>query len=79
MLTALLSSSCVCFSSVFIGYSQREIATTEYCAVFEYYLQPTYDFIQELLLHGPDVEVIHPNHLRLLMKQRITDMIELYK
>ena len=67
------------FRSLPLHHSQREIATTEYCSVFEYYLQPTYDFIQELLLHGPDVEVIHPNHLRLLMKQRITDMIELYK
>lgn len=67
------------FRSLPLHHSQREIATTEYCSVFEYYLQSTYDFIQELLLHGPDVEVIHPNHLRLLMKQRITDMIELYK
>ena len=59
--------------------SQKEIETSEDCTVFEYHLQPTYDFIQELLLHGPDVEVIQPNSLRQTMKQRITEMAALYQ
>lgn len=67
------------FRSLPLHHSQREIETTEYCSVFEYYLKPTYDFVQELLSHGPDVEVIHPNSLRQLMKQRIQEMAELYK
>ena len=67
------------FRSLPLHPSQKEIETTEDGTVFEYYLQPTYDFIQELLLHGPDVEVIHPNSLRQIMKQRITEMAELYQ
>lgn len=67
------------FRSLPLHSSQREIETSDSCSVFEYYLKPTYDFIQELLLHGPDVEVIHPNSLRQLMKQRIEEMTELYK
>lgn len=67
------------FRSLPLHPSQREIKTSDDCSVFEYYLKPTYDFIQELLLHGPDVEVIHPNSLRQIMKQRIEDMAELYK
>ena len=67
------------FRSLPLHSSQREIETSDSCSVFEYYLKPTYDFIQELLLHGPDVEVIHPNSLRQLMKQRIEEMAELYK
>ena len=67
------------FRSLPLHSSQREIETSDCCSVFEYYLKPTYDFIQELLLHGPDVEVIHPNSLRQLMKQRIEEMTELYK
>lgn len=67
------------FRSLPLHSSQREIETSDSCSVFEYYLKPTYDFIQELLSHGPDVEVIHPNSLRQLMKQRIEEMAELYK
>lgn len=67
------------FRSLPLHSSQREIETSDCCSVFEYYLKPTYDFIQELLSHGPDVEVIHPNSLRQLMKQRIEEMTELYK
>lgn len=67
------------FRSLPLHSSQREIETSDDCSVFEYYLKPTYDFIQELLLHGPDVEVIHPNNLRQLMKQRIEEMAVLYK
>ena len=67
------------FRSLPLHPSQKEIETSEDGTVFEYHLQPTYDFIQELLLHGPDVEVIHPNSLRQIMKQRITEMAELYQ
>lgn len=67
------------FRSLPLHSSQREIETSDSCSVFEYYLKPTYVFIQELLSHGPDVEVIHPNSLRQLMKQRIEEMTELYK
>lgn len=67
------------FRSLPLHQSQRELSSTKDCTVFEYYLKPTYDFIQELLSHGPDVEVIHPQSLRQQMKHWIKDMSELYE
>lgn len=67
------------FRSLPLHQSQRELSSTKDCTVFEYYLKPTYDFIQELLSHGPDVEVIHPQSLRQQMKGWIQGMAELYK
>jgi len=47
-----------------LHHSQEEVeANTEY-SVFQYMLSPTYDFIQELLSHGADIEVIEPESLR---------------
>ena len=67
------------FRSLPLHQSQRELSSNKDCTVFEYYLKPTYDFIQELLSHGPDVEVIHPQSLRQQMKHWIKDMSELYE
>ena len=33
-------------------------------SVFRYYLSPTYDFLQEILSHGCEVEVLSPRHFR---------------
>lgn len=67
------------FRSLPLHQSQRELSSNKDCTVFEYYLKPTYDFIQELLSHGPDVEVVHPQSLRQQMKHWIKDMSELYE
>lgn len=67
------------FRSLPLHQSQRELSSTKDCTVFEYYLKPTYDFIQELLSHGSDVEVIHPQSLRQQMEHWIKDMSELYE
>ena len=45
-------------------HSQKEIETSDDCSVFRYYLSPTYDFVQEILSHGCEVEVLSPKHLR---------------
>lgn len=67
------------FRSLKIHHSQNELSSENGCTVFEYYLKPTYEFIQELLSHGPDVEVIQPERLRKTMKQWIKQMNDLYK
>lgn len=59
--------------------SQREIAKTDSYTDFEVTLVPTFDFIQELLLHGSQVEVLHPASLRDELKHRIAKMSQLYK
>lgn len=40
-----------------LHHSQRTVEVTEGHTVYEYRIRPTYDFVQELLSHGADVEV----------------------
>ncbi|MGL4364075.1 MAG: WYL domain-containing protein, partial [Bacteroidales bacterium] len=47
-----------------LHHSQTLIEQTEDYSIFEYYLQPTYDFRQELLTHGTEVEVLSPKVFR---------------
>ena len=44
--------------------SQEEIVKNEEYSVFEYYLRPTFDFIQEILWNGENMEVLEPLPLR---------------
>ena len=44
--------------------SQKEIEMNDDYSIFTYYLRPTYDFIQELLRNGADMEVLEPQSLR---------------
>ena len=39
-------------------------AEEEDYSIFQYYISPTYDFIQEILSHGYEVEVVSPSHLK---------------
>lgn len=47
-----------------LHHSQEEIESGKDWAVFRYYVAPTYDFIQEILSHGYEVEIIAPAHLK---------------
>lgn len=64
--------------SVPIHSSQTEIKTGDGFAVFQYYLRPSYDFIQHLLWHRENMEVIEPLSLRDEMKAIIKQMLEKY-
>lgn len=59
--------------------SQEEVERNEDYSIFTYYLRPTYDFIQELLWNGEEVEVLEPQWLRDEMRGRIERMLDLYK
>ena len=52
------------FESLPLHHSQKIIEKTETYSIFEYYLVPTYDFIQEILSKGKTVEVLSPESLR---------------
>ena len=52
------------FRTLPLHHSQKEIETEDDFSVFRYYLSPTYDFLQEILSHGCEVEVLSPAHLR---------------
>lgn len=52
-------------------HTQKEIATEKGYSDFEYYLAPTFDFKQEILKEGHELEVIEPRWLR---KEIITSL-----
>jgi len=45
-------------------HSQKEVAKTDAYSDFQFYIRPTFDFEQEILSHGADVEVLEPQWLR---------------
>ena len=47
-----------------LHHSQKEIKNTGEYSIFRYYLSPTYDFVQEILSHGCNIEVLAPKHVR---------------
>ena len=60
--------------SLLLHKSQRETEKAQDYSVFEMRLAPTYDFIQELLSMGGEVEVLSPDYVRQEMRRRIHEM-----
>lgn len=58
--------------------SQNEIASTEEYSDFGMYLRPTFDFRQELLSHGGDIEVLSPSSLRAAVCDEAARMMRRY-
>jgi predicted DNA-binding transcriptional regulator YafY len=59
--------------------SQDEIERNEEYSIFKYYLRPTFDFMQEILWNGEDVEVLEPQSLRKEIAGIINRMNKKYK
>ncbi|MBR3478978.1 MAG: WYL domain-containing protein [Bacteroidaceae bacterium] len=59
--------------------SQEEIEWNEEYSIFTYRLRPTFDFIQELLRNGADLEVLEPKDLRQEMANIVEQMHKIYK
>lgn len=51
--------------------SQKEVERNEKYSIFTYFLRPTFDFQQELLWNGEDIEVLEPAWLRKEMAGKI--------
>ena len=62
-----------------LHHSQKEIKTTAQYADFEFYLKPTFDFRQELLAQGHDVEILLPKKFREEMKEMLEKMLGRYQ
>lgn len=58
--------------------SQTIIEISEQFITFSLILCPTYDFIMEILSHGPKVEIIEPQSLRCKITDKINQMKKLY-
>ena len=58
--------------------SQKELENTAEYTDFEYFLHPTFDFKQELLSQGDEVEVLEPIEFREEMKGMLQRMLDRY-
>lgn len=58
--------------------SQRETVQEDGSSVFSYHIAPTFDFVQEILSHGADVEVLEPAELRESIADIIVGMASRY-
>lgn len=59
--------------------SQKELESTSEYTDFELYLRPTFDFRQELLCQGNEVEVLEPESFRNEMKEILAKTMERYQ
>ena len=59
------------FDALPLHHSQRTVEVTEGHTVYEYRIRPTYDFVQELLSHGADVEVLLRSRLGDIAKEMV--------
>lgn len=67
------------FKSLPLHHSQEVMEETEEYTVFRYYLQPTYDFRQELLSHGAEIEVLSPQWFREEIRRILRDQLDNYE
>lgn len=58
--------------------SQQIVSESADYVIFSLSLCPTYDFIMEILSHGPKVEVLAPESLRSHIKQKISELTKIY-
>ena len=65
--------------SLTLHQSQRELERNDEYSIFEVELRPTFDFQQELLSMGSDVEVLSPKWFREDTAERVRQMWDKYK
>ncbi|MBR1521083.1 MAG: WYL domain-containing protein [Bacteroidaceae bacterium] len=58
--------------------SQREVETTKEWSLFEYRVEPCYNFYQQLLWHREKLEVVEPQHVRDEMRGIVEKMLKAY-
>ena len=59
--------------------SQKEIERNKAYSIFTFYLRPEFDFQQEILWNGEDMEVLEPLWLRKEIAEKIKRMWNKYK
>lgn len=75
---AVYGGKCKYLRALPLHSSQQEVETGKDGSVFEYRLRPTYDFRQELLSCGDEVEVLEPQWFREEMRRIVERMGEYY-
>lgn len=59
--------------------SQKEVETSEEWSIFEYEVEPCYNFYQQLLWHREKLEVLEPQHVRDEMHGIVENMLKAYQ
>lgn len=59
-------------------HTQKEIATTEQYSDFEYFMAPTFDFRQEILREGSELEVLEPESFRNEIQSQLREALDRY-
>jgi predicted DNA-binding transcriptional regulator YafY len=62
-----------------LHHSQKEEEKTSEYTIFSYYIKPTYDFRQELLSHGAEVEVLTPEWFKKEVANVISKQYKTYQ
>lgn len=47
--------------------------------IFEYWMIPAFDFVQEIMLHSEQLEVMEPVWLRQMLKENSEKIADLYR
>ena len=66
------------FETLQLHPTQEPVETTPEYTVFQYHLVPTFDFKQEILSHGPSVEVLSPEWFQNEIRKDIAEMASHY-
>ena len=74
----IYGKKCQYIKALPLHHSQSEVEATNSYSVFEYLLKPTYDFCQELLSHGDEIEILSPISLREQIKEIVKNMSKYY-
>lgn len=61
-----------------LHHSQKEIESNSDYSVFSYHIRPSYDFRQELLSHGTNIEVLEPQWFRDEIAEIIAEQYNIY-
>lgn len=67
------------FDTLPLHHSQTLLKKENGYSIFQYLLHPTFDFIQELLSHGENIEVLIPISLRQEIADIVNKMADIYK
>jgi predicted DNA-binding transcriptional regulator YafY len=59
--------------------SQREVEKTKEWSIFEYEVEPCYNFYQQLLWHREKLEVLEPQHVRDELRGIVEKMLKAYQ
>ena len=66
------------FRSLPLHRSQEEVETHKGYSIFSYFLTTDYDFKQDVLSFGSEVEVLEPESLRKEFRNTIDQMVNAY-